>query len=232
MRTEPGMARSQGDEAATIAAAAAALGDEPEHEADRERGPLRRCLVTRAVRPKAELVRFVLSPAGEVTPDLAGRLPGRGYWVGAERRLVETALAKHLFAKAAGKAVAAAADLPDLVARLLKARALERLGLARRAGAAVAGHDKVEAWLREGRAGLLLAASDGAPDGRRKLAALAGALPVVACFTADELAAAFGRERVVHAALAQGRLATEFQAEVARLMGFLAHPESDGSDGQ
>jgi len=231
MRMEPGMARSRNGEAAAIAAAAPAPGDGAEQDADRERGALRRCLVTRTVRPKAELVRFVLSPAGEVTPDLAGRLPGRGYWVGAERRLIETAVKKHLFAKAAGQPVETPAELPALLARLLKARALERLGLARRAGAAVAGHDKVEAWLREGRAGLLLAASDGAPDGRRKLAALAGTLPVVACFTADELAAAFGRERVVHAALAAGRLATEFQAEVARLQGLLGHSESDGSDG-
>ena len=228
MLMEPGMERG-GRTTAGIAPVPDA--EAAERDADRERGPLRRCLVTRAVRPKAELIRFVLSPEGEVTPDLAGRLPGRGYWVGAERGLVETALKRHLFAKAAGAPAQAPADLPDRVARLLRARALERLGLARRAGAAIAGFDKVEAWLREGRAGLLLAASDGAIDGRRKLAALAGSLPLVDSFTADELAAAFGRERVVHAALAQGRLATEFRAEVARLMGFLAHPESDGSDG-
>lgn len=230
---EPGMVPSRDEAVAAIAAGAVAPVDAAaEQEADRERGPLRRCLVTRGVRPKAELVRFVLSPAGEITPDLAGRLPGRGYWIGAERGLVETAVKKHLFAKAAAAAVSVPADLPDLVARLAKTRALERLGLARRAGAAVAGHDKVEAWLREGRAGVLLAASDGAPDGRRKLAALAGGLPVIACFTADELAAAFGRERVVHAALAAGRLATEFLAEVARLRGLLGHADSDGSDEQ
>jgi uncharacterized protein len=227
---DPGMDPGRSPGAAAIVAAPL-VEAAPDADADRERGPLRRCLVTRAVRPKAELVRFVLSPAGELTPDLAGRLPGRGYWVGAERRLVETAVKKHLFAKAAGAPVAVAADLPDLVARLLRARLIDRLGLARRAGAAVAGHDKVEALLRAGRAALLLAASDGAADGRRRLAALAGGRPVIACLTADELAAAFGRERVVHAARAEGRLATEFQAEAARLQGFLDATESDGSDG-
>jgi predicted RNA-binding protein YlxR (DUF448 family) len=229
MLTEPGMERT-GRPSARLAAAPDAAAEE--RAADLERGPFRRCLVTRAVRPKAELIRFVVSPEGEVTPDLAGRLPGRGYWIGAERGLVETAVKKHLFAKAAGGPARAPADLADRVARLLRVRALERLGLARRAGAAVAGHDKVEAWLRDGRAGLLLAAADGAADGRRRLAALAGPLPVVDCFTADELAAAFGRERVVHAAIAAGRLAAEFEAEAARLKGFRDKLERDESDGQ
>jgi len=229
MLGEVAMDRQQRGAAAIAGAASPA---DPEQDADREQGPQRRCLVTRAVRPKAELVRFVISPEGEVTPDLAGRLPGRGLWVGAERGLVETAVKKHLFAKAAGTDARAPADLADRVAWLLRQRALERLGLARRAGAAIAGHDKVEALLRAGRAGLLLAAADGSADGRRRLAALAGALPVIECFTADELAAAFGRERVVHAALAAGRLAAEFQAEIARLRGFLGDAERQESDGQ
>lgn len=201
-------------------------------EADRERGPLRRCLATRTVRPKAELVRFVLSPEGELTPDLAGRLPGRGYWVGAERRHLETALKRQLFAKAAGQAVVVPADLVARVARLLRFRALEVIGLARRAGAAVAGHDKVEQWLRGGKVGVLLAAGDGAADGRRKLAELAGARPVIALFSADELAAAFGRDRVVHAAIAAGALADQFLAEAGRVAGFAAATQLDGSDRQ
>src|SRR5437870_12059149 len=46
---------------------------------------LRRCVVTRAVLPKAALVRFVVGPTGEIVPDVAARLPGRGLWVKAER---------------------------------------------------------------------------------------------------------------------------------------------------
>lgn len=233
MTADPGMAALDmtAPETADRAADAAVAGD-GDGDADRNRGPLRRCLVTRSVRPKAELVRFVVSPEGELTPDLAGRLPGRGYWVGAERRHLETALKKQLFVKAAGQAVVLPADLADRVARLLRGRALDLIGLARRAGAAVAGHDKVEQWLRAGKAGLLLAASDGAADGRRKLAELAAGRPVIALFTADELAAAFGRERVVHAAIASGALAEQFLAEAGRVAGFAAATQSDGSDGQ
>ena len=48
-------------------------------------GPLRRCIVTRQVLPKEALLRFVIDPAGAVVPDGAGKLPGRGLWVKAER---------------------------------------------------------------------------------------------------------------------------------------------------
>ncbi|MGH9201434.1 MAG: DUF448 domain-containing protein, partial [Vicinamibacterales bacterium] len=47
-------------------------------------GPLRRCIVTREVLPKESLVRFVVGPAGDAVPDIAGKLPGRGLWVKAE----------------------------------------------------------------------------------------------------------------------------------------------------
>ncbi|MGB6230670.1 MAG: YlxR family protein, partial [Litorimonas sp.] len=41
----------------------------------------RRCVASGAVRDPDEMVRFVLSPDGEVVADVYGRLPGRGAWV-------------------------------------------------------------------------------------------------------------------------------------------------------
>ena len=58
----------------------------------------RRCLVTGEVRPKAALVRFVVSPDGAIVPDIAERLPGRGLWLTARRDIVAAAVAKRLFA--------------------------------------------------------------------------------------------------------------------------------------
>ena len=46
---------------------------------------MRMCAVTREVRPIGELIRFVVSPQGEVIPDLKRKLPGRGLWVSARR---------------------------------------------------------------------------------------------------------------------------------------------------
>src|SRR5258707_13303657 len=170
-------------------------------------GPLRRCLATRAVRRKSALLRCVVGPDGTLVPDLAGRLPGRGLWITPERDIVALAAAKNLFAKAARERVVVPADLVDRVAALLARDLLDRLGLARRAGQAVAGFEKVRALLVEGAAGLLFAASDGAADGRRKLRLLAVDLPLVECLSAAELAAALGRDTVVHAAVRKGRFA-------------------------
>ena len=50
--------------------------------------PERRCIVTGDVQPKAGLVRFVVGPDGQIVPDLADKLPGRGIWVTADRGLI------------------------------------------------------------------------------------------------------------------------------------------------
>jgi uncharacterized protein len=155
-------------------------------------------------------------------PDVAGKLPGRGLWLTPRRDIVATAIAKRHFARAARQPVAVDDDLADRIEGLLAARCRDEVALARRAGQAVMGFAQVEAALAKGRAAVLLGASDGAADGRAKLRALAPALPVVEQLTAAELGAAFGREHVVHAALAPGRLATALLADAARLAGFRA----------
>ncbi len=185
-------------------------------------GPLRRCIVTREVLPKESLVRFVIGPAGEVVPDIAGKLPGRGLWVKAERVVLAKAVAKNLFAKAARQAVSVPADLVDRTPAMVSQRCLDAIGLARRAGQVICGFEKVRDALRNERVRIVLAAADGAADGRGKLKALAGELPILALFTVAELSASLGRENVVHAALAPGRLAERLIAESARLAGLRA----------
>lgn len=198
-----------------LTAARPGLEDEDTHA-----GPLRRCVVTRRVLPKDRLIRFVVDGGGEVVPDLEGRLPGRGLWLQARRDIVETACAKGGFARAARVQVKVPDALAERIEMLLRRRCLDLLGLARRAGQAAAGFEQVRAWLREGRAAVLIAASDGAEDGRSKLAALGRDLPRVELFTAAELGAALGRERAVHVTLARGSLARRFVAEAQRLAGF------------
>jgi len=177
----------------------------------------RRCIATGEIRPRAELFRFVIGPAGEIVPDVAGRLPGRGLWLTPRRDIIETARAKRLFGRAARRDVAVPADLADRVEGLLSCRCIETLGLARRAGQAVSGFEKVRLWLERGEAGLLIAAIDASLEGRRKLAGLARGLPLVEALREAEIGAAFGRAGAVHAALAPGRLAERLLAESGRL---------------
>ena len=189
-------------------------------EANEEQGPHRRCLVTGETHPKAELLRFVIGPDRAVVPDISERLPGRGLWTLAQRDIVAAAVKKRLFQRAARAQVTAEDDLPDRVEALLVRRLIDLIGLARRAGLAVAGFAKVEATLRGKGAAVLIAARDGSADGRGKLEALAPDLPRVEALTAAELGAGFARESAVHAALRCGPLAEAFLADARRLRGF------------
>lgn len=207
--------------------------DQNAHEAAPETGPLRRCLVTGDVRPKAELIRFVAGPDGRVVPDLAEKLPGRGMWLSPRRDVLHTACARNLFAKAAKMPVRPEPGLADEVERILARRCVDLLGLARRAGAAVGGFEKVGGRIASGAAGVLLQACDAADDGRRKLRAMAqakdAAFPIVECLDAGELGQAFGGRTLVHVALDRGPLAQRMCAEAARLAGLRQATEASGT---
>ncbi len=166
-------------------------------------GPTRTCIVSRQALPKDRLIRFVIDPAGLVTPDLDGKLPGRGLYVRPDKAALTKAEKKNLFAKVARQAVTVPAGLPDTVDRLLSKRCIEQIGLARRAGAAIAGFEKVRARLKQPGPVLVLSALDGADDGRAKLGALAKAANAQTLSPLDraELAQAFGRDETVHAAI-------------------------------
>lgn len=187
----------------------------------------RRCLVSGESGDSAALVRFVIAPDGAVTPDIAERLPGRGYWVRATRQAVDEAVRKHLFVKAAARAGKTGADSPRIVVpdglaaqvgNLLARSCLNYLGLARRAGLVVAGFKKVSTALAQDPDAVLVTASDGGADGRSKLAR--PGRRIVALFNRDELSLALGRENVVHAALTLRGVAVRFIAEAERLAGF------------
>lgn len=187
-------------------------------------GRERRCIVSRATEHEARLIRFAVAPDGVVTPDLAAKLPGRGAWVRADRDSLATAVRTNAFARSARRPVTAAPDLPDQVERLLEARCLAQLGLARRAGELAVGFDQVRGLARGRRPAYLIEAADGAADGRSKVIALVraihGEVPIAGCFTRDALGEALGRAPVAHAALDEGAAARRFAVDVERLAGF------------
>ena len=180
----------------------------------------RQCILTRESRPQGSLLRFVLSPDGLVVPDLKGTLPGRGMWLTATRSAVEQVCASNGFSRAARQAVTVPENLSDLIENQLVERCLNLLGLAKKAGNMVTGFEKVRAFIGDGSAAFLIAASDASDDGKRKLRNLNRALPVVGLFTVDQLSLALGRQNVVHAAVRSGGLAVRFLAEAGRLAAF------------
>jgi predicted RNA-binding protein YlxR (DUF448 family) len=189
---------------------------------------MRMCAVTRQVRPIDELIRFVVSPQGEVMADLKRKLPGRGLWIAASRQVVAEAVRRHQFGKGFKREVRVAPTLAADTETLLVRSAIEALAMAAKAGQVVAGFSKVEGALAPRQAPTsihaVIHASDGAADGIRKLDAIirqnAGQntengdeshpFPVVTALTSEQLDLALGRSNVIHAALLAGPASKTF----------------------
>lgn len=199
-------------------------------EKDRD-DPERRCIATGEVQPKRGLIRFVVGPEGEIFPDLAEKLPGRGIWVAADRAALRKAAGKGLFARAAKAPVKVPDGLEDLVEAGLARRVVDLVSLARKSGRAVAGFEKVKGWLAEGRAKVLLQASDGSDRGKGKLWTPTGGR-WFGCLTASELGLSFGRDHVIHGALAKGGLTDKVIVEAARLTGLRGHDDGNAAVGK
>src|SRR6195256_2920619 len=105
---------------------------------------VRMCAVTRQVRPIDELIRFEVSPQGEVVPDLKRKLPGRGLWVSASRQAVAEAVRRHQFSRGFKREVCAAPTLATDTENLLVRSAIEALAMAAKAGQVISGFSKVE----------------------------------------------------------------------------------------
>ncbi|CUK09045.1 RNA-binding protein [Shimia thalassica] len=185
---------------------------------DLENGPERKCIATGDVQPKFGLIRFVVGPDDQIVPDILGKLPGRGIWVSADRAALEKAAKKGLFARSAKQAVKVPENLVDEVETQIARRVVDLVSLARKSGEAVAGYEKVKDWLVKDYAEVLIQASDGSGRGKSKLSTPYGG-SYIGWLTADELGLAFGKQTVIHGALASGGLTHRVVEEAQRLKG-------------
>lgn len=202
---------------------------------------MRMCAVSRKVRPIDELIRFVVAPSGDVVADLKRKLPGRGLWVAASRRMVAEAVRRHQFSRGFKRDVRAAATLPADTETLLERSCIDALAMAAKAGQVVSGYAKVEGLLEQGRAEALIHASDGAADGIRKLDAIAGQrsrnagdsrhLPIVTALTSAQLDLALGRSNVIHAALLAGPASKTFLSRCQILVRYRLDDDDGTGDG-
>ncbi len=186
----------------------------------------RRCILKREVCDPDHLIRFVVDPAGEIVPDLARRLPGRGVWVTADKASVAESARLNAFSRSLKRAVRVDPALAERVDALIEKRVLEALALANKAGLVTIGFQKVETLIEAGNALVLIQAHDASEGGRekltRKFAAIAranGLEPaLVTSLSTEQLSLAMGRSNVVHAALIHGGAAERFLTEAERMM--------------
>lgn len=189
------------------------------------RGPRQRlCIVTRAVRPVDDLIRFVVGPQGEVIADLKCRLPGRGVWVTATQKAVEEAVKRKAFARGFKRDVRNVGDLAARTGALMQRAVIEALAIAGKAGLVAAGFAKTAAALQREDVVALVNAAEAAPDGVRKLNGLLRArgakIAVVDFLASAQLDLALGRPNVVHAALLAGSASDTFLSRARRLERF------------
>ncbi|KIN65700.1 LSU ribosomal protein L7AE [Sulfitobacter noctilucae] len=194
---------------------------------DRSDGPDRKCIATGEVQPKFGLIRFVIGPDDQVFPDILGKLPGRGMYVAADRAALEQAVKKKLFTRAAKRQVNVPDDLIDEVEKQLARRVVDLISLQRKGGRAVAGYEKVKSWLQNEEAEVLIQATDGSERGKTKLSTPHYG-QYIGWLTADELGLAFGRQTVIHGALASGGLTLRVVEEAQRLKGVRVNETGKG----
>jgi hypothetical protein len=139
---------------------------------------------------------------------------------------------RRAIARAARGPVQVPSDLPGVLETALIRRIGDLLGLARRAGQAVAGFEKARDWMRTHPVGLVLQAADGSAAERARFrSAVPAMVPVLDPLTGTELGHVMGHETVVHVALAPGRLAGSIAIEAGRLAGIRAAPPAENVPG-
>jgi predicted RNA-binding protein YlxR (DUF448 family) len=194
---------------------------------DQQDGPDRKCIATGEVQPKYGLIRFVVGPDNMIFPDILGKLPGRGIYVAADRVALELAVKKNAFSRSAKQPVKLPENLVEDVEQLLARRVVDLISLQRKAGKAVAGYEKVKGWLQTEEAEVLIQAVDGSGRGKSKLST-----PhyghYIGWLTSDELGLAFGRQTVIHGALASGGLTQRVVEEAQRLRGVRVNEGGNG----
>jgi predicted RNA-binding protein YlxR (DUF448 family)/ribosomal protein L30E len=164
------------------------------------------------------MLRFVVGPELELVFDAAATLPGRGMWLSASGVVVEAAVKRAVFARAAKAQLRLPPDLRGVVEGRIAARLIDLLGIARRSGAAIAGFEKAREWLAEGKAGLVVQAADGSVEERARFVG-GRDIAQVTVLSAETLGRIFGRDHAVHIVIAKGRLAEMIGIEAARLAG-------------
>ena len=163
--------------------------------------PKRKCLVTGFTIEKKALMRFVVSPENNLIADINQNLPGKGYWVTADRELILKALKKNILFKAIKKQVNIDNNVLDQIELQIKKKIINQISLCRKSGMAIFGFDKIKSALARESIELLIQAIDGSTKEKKRI--LTKSIPNIidGCLTGSDLGKAFGREKVIHCAI-------------------------------
>lgn len=184
--------------------------------AAREAG-LKTCFVTKEVCPRAEMLRFALAPGRQIIFDVAEKLPGHGFWLKADKDLLEKAITKRIFYKAAKGTVDIPAELQGQVEASLRGRCLNLMSLCRKAGLLVFGYEAVKKAVGQGDAVIAFEADNSSLRGQNKIFKSDDNFPIYTFFSRADLGSITGMNEVVHIALLKGKLSEQATAVARKL---------------
>ena len=163
--------------------------------------PTRKCLVTGVSIKKRDLMRFVINPENTLIADIDQKLPGRGYWIKAERQIILKAINKKILFKAIKDDICINHNVLDQIESQIKKKIINYISLSRKAGMAIFGFDKIKASLSNNNIGLLIQALDGSDREKKRMRNQSIPKIIDNCLTKLDLGKAFGRENVIHCAV-------------------------------
>lgn len=188
--------------------------------------PQRSCIGCREGGDRDRLLRFVVSPQGELVPDLEGKLPGRGAYTCVKARCLQAAIRQRQFNRTFKREVAvpSAERMTEMVAGLMRERILGYLGLANRAGKIVSGSSLVGDALRgASKPGLVLVALDASRSIAEKVLLLASVhgVPARRLLTKEDFGGILGKAPRSAVAVKQGGFIQRLVSEIQRYENFL-----------
>jgi len=188
--------------------------------------PQRSCLACRETRDRDQLIRFVLSPQGEVVPDLDAKLPGRGAYTCISAACLAAAVKQRQFGRAFKREVSVPPPdwMAGLVAKLLLDRVMGYVALANKAGKIIAGSSLVgEALKGKNKPGLVLVAQDVSEAIGEKIEAQAAGNGVdcLRILTKDDFGALLGKAPRSAVAVKTSGFVAQLEKTIERYRNFL-----------
>jgi len=210
-------------------------------------GPERKCVLSGERENASGLIRLALGPDNVVAPDIHGKAPGRGAWIGVTGEELAKAQAKGKLAGVLKRAfkvdqVHLLDDMAGRISTALEKAFLDRLGLEARSGNLILGAEKIDTAARSGQVALLLHASDASADGSGKRDQSwrvgedeegSGKSGIKLPVDRDAISAALGRQNAVHVALIDKKAAERVMHHLGRWLNFNGcsnAPQNSGTD--
>jgi predicted RNA-binding protein YlxR (DUF448 family) len=192
----------------------------------RKNPPQRTCLACRTAADKQTMLRYVLSPSGEVLVDYRQKLPGRGAYTCCQLECVERAVQRKGFQRAFSNDALPvdSATLITTIHQTLEQRLVNLLGVARKAGRLLIGANQVEDALKHGkRLGLLVITVDASAATEKKLVARANNVEMIRLMDKMALGALCGKSQTSAVGLKVDDLTASILSEVTRFREFEVH---------